>query len=106
MYCKRLEPTLQDMKNVTIYTFLYPVLGDKSTQAAKNVWCAKDRNKAWAEHMIAGAETLPAECDNPIQRNVQLGTAFGVTGTPTMISADGKLLPGCTASGSDRGFHR
>jgi thiol:disulfide interchange protein DsbC len=93
-YCKALEPTLQQMTNVTIYTFLYPVLGEASTQSAKAVWCSKDRNKAWADHMLRGVNGLPGECDNPIQRNVQLGSSFGISGTPTLMSADGKLLPG------------
>lgn len=93
-YCKSLEPTLQQLTNVTIYTFLYPILGERSTASAKMVWCSKDRNKAWADHMLRGVDGLPGECDNPIQRNVQLGTSFGVNGTPTLLSADGKLLPG------------
>lgn len=93
-YCKRLEPTLQQLKNVTIYTFLYPVLGEKSNAAAKNVWCAKDRNKAWTEHMLKGSDSPAAECDNPIQRNVTMGSSFGITGTPTLISATGKVQPG------------
>ena len=96
-YCKNLAPTLEKMTNVTIYTFLYPVLGERSTTSAKTVWCAKDRNKAWDDHMLRGVDGLPTDCDNPIQRNVALGSAFGITGTPTLVSADGKLLPGAVS---------
>ncbi|MBK6616131.1 DsbC family protein [Ottowia sp.] len=93
-YCKRLEPTLQELKNVTIYTFLYPVLGEKSNASAKSVWCAKDRNKAWADHMLKGVAGAAADCDNPIQRNVTIGSSFGITGTPTLVSATGRVQPG------------
>lgn len=93
-YCKRLEPTLAQLKNVTIYTFLYPVLGEKSRQSAKSVWCSADRNKVWADYMLKGGSLPAAECDNPVVRNEQLGASFGITGTPTMISASGKLVPG------------
>ena len=93
-YCKRLEPTLQQLNNVTIYTFLFPILGEKSNQSAKSVWCATDKNKAWAEYMLRGGTLLPAECDTPIQRNVALGTALGITGTPTLISGSGRMQPG------------
>lgn len=93
-YCRRLEPTLQQLDNVTIYTFLFPILGEKSNQSAKSVWCSADRNKAWADYMLRSGMLLPGECDTPIQRNVALGTSLGITGTPTMITASGRMQPG------------
>lgn len=93
-YCRRLEPTLQQLDNVTIYTFLFPILGEKSNQSAKSVWCATDRNKAWGDYMLRSGMLLPGECENPIQRNVALGTSLGITGTPTMITASGRMQPG------------
>lgn len=93
-YCRRLEPTLQQLDNVTIYTFLFPILGEKSNQSAKSVWCAADRNKAWGDYMLRSGMLLPGECENPIQRNVALGTSLGITGTPTMITASGRMQPG------------
>jgi thiol:disulfide interchange protein DsbC len=94
-YCKRLESTLAGLDNVTIYTYLYPVLGDKSTASATAIWCTKDRDRAWHDYMVRG-QALPAgaSCANPIARNVALGQAFGITGTPTLISDMGATLPG------------
>lgn len=94
-YCKQLERTLAGVDNATIYTFLYPVLGQRSAANAEAIWCSKDRAKAWRDHMTGeGSALLPTRCDAPIQRNLQLGESLGITGTPTIILAGGKRVPG------------
>ena len=35
-----------------------------------------------------------AECDNPVADHYALGQKVGVTGTPAIITSDGRLLPG------------
>jgi len=37
------------LKNVTVYIFLYPILGQDSYEKSKAVWCSKDRVKVWDE---------------------------------------------------------
>src|SRR6516164_7643226 len=39
-YCKQLESTLKSMDNITVYTFLYPVLSPDSTTKSKSIWCS------------------------------------------------------------------
>ena len=51
-YCKKLAQELQGVNDVTIYTFIYPILSPDSTEKAKNLWCASDRVKAWNDFMI------------------------------------------------------
>ncbi|MGB5208566.1 MAG: DsbC family protein, partial [Azonexus sp.] len=46
-YCKRLAKDLQKLDNVTIYTFLLPILSEDSLKKSKQIWCAADRSKAW-----------------------------------------------------------
>ena len=41
-YCKRFERELASVKDVTIYTFLYPILGPDSNAKSRDIWCAKD----------------------------------------------------------------
>ena len=53
-YCKKFERDLQEVKNVTVYTFLYPILGGDSPEKSKAIWCAKDNTKAWRDWMIKG----------------------------------------------------
>lgn len=92
-FCKKLEGDLQGVDNVTIYTFLYPILTNSKDKAA-HVWCAVDRAKTWDDLMVRGTQPFPNACDNPVDRNLALGQRLRVTGTPTMFSADGRRLAG------------
>lgn len=104
-FCKRFERDLAKLDNVTIYTFLYPVLGKDSEQKSRAVWCAKDRNKTWDDWMLRGV-TPPevkadAKCDTTaLDRNIAFGQKYRITGTPTTVLANGTRLPG--AVGLDR----
>ncbi|MEW5889324.1 MAG: DsbC family protein [Pseudomonadota bacterium] len=94
-YCKRLAKDLATMDNVTIYTFLYPILSQDSYDKAKAVWCAADRGKAWQDLMVQG--TAPAgkgDCDTPLEKNLALGQKLKVTGTPTIFLTNGERVPG------------
>src|SRR5882672_3445917 len=64
-YCKKFERDLQQIKDVTVYTFLYPILGGDSPDKSRNSWCAKDSTKAWREWMLDGAAParIMGECD-------------------------------------------
>ncbi|CAG9200460.1 Thiol:disulfide interchange protein DsbC [Paraburkholderia sabiae] len=95
-YCKQLETTLKSMDNITVYTFLYPVLSPDSTVKSKSIWCSADRAKAWESWMQDHrAPTAPGTCDTAaIDKNLALGQSMNVSGTPTVFLADGRRLPG------------
>lgn len=94
-YCKRFERDLEKVNNVTVYTFLYPILSPDSTEKSKNIWCAKDKPKAWQDWMVRDQQPAAANCDSAaITRNVELGRKHKITGTPTLIFADGSRVPG------------
>ena len=99
-YCKRLEPELDKLDNITLYTFPYPLesLHPESPDKAVAVWCAADRARAWADLMKTGKVPTKRNCENPIQRNIQLAQRLGILGTPTLLSADGRMLPGAASS--------
>jgi thiol:disulfide interchange protein DsbC len=98
-YCKRFEKDLQTINNVTVYMFLYPILGPGSTERSKNVWCAKDRAKAWTDWMIKDTDAPAGTCDTAaLARNVEFGKKYKITGTPTLIFADGNRVPGAIAA--------
>jgi thiol:disulfide interchange protein DsbC len=100
-YCKRFEKDLQKINNVTIHLFLYPILSADSTEKSKNIWCAKDKVKAWQDWMVRDVTPAAASCDSSaIARNVELGRKFKITGTPTLVFADGSRVPG--AIGADQ----
>lgn len=94
-YCKRLWQNMAQLNNVTIYTFLYPILSPDSMEKSKAVWCSKDRAMSWDEMMVQGkAPSASTECKNPIDQNVALGKELGINGTPTIIFADGSRSAG------------
>jgi thiol:disulfide interchange protein DsbC len=95
-YCKQLENTLKSVDNVTVYTFLYPVLSPDSEVKSKSIWCSTDRAKAWESWMQnRTAPTAAGTCDTAaIDKNLKLGHEMNVTGTPTVFLADGRRLPG------------
>ena len=94
-YCKRFERDLQKVDNVTIHMFLYPILGPESVEKSKNIWCAKDKQKAWMDWMVRDVAPAAAKCDTAaITRNVEIGRKYKITGTPTLLFADGSRVPG------------
>jgi thiol:disulfide interchange protein DsbC len=94
-YCKQIEPNLAKLENVTLYIFLYPVLGPNSLEKSKAVWCSKDRVKVWDEMMLNGNPPKTAgTCDTPIEKILAFGRRKGITGTPTLFLADGERVRG------------
>jgi thiol:disulfide interchange protein DsbC len=95
-YCKQFAKAIVQMNNVTIYTFLYPILSQDSFEKSRAVWCSKDRVAAWNGWMIDGKlpDNAPADCRNPLQQVLELGQKLDVTGTPTLIFPNGKRVPG------------
>ena len=96
-FCQRLEETLKDVNDVTIYTFLYPIdqLHPDAARKSRVIWCSPDKVKAWDDFYASGA--LPSnngDCDNPIAATQALGQKLRVTATPTMVFADGTIVPG------------
>ena len=94
-YCKRLGKELAQMEDVTVYTFLYPILGPDSTAKSRDIWCAGDAGKVWRDWMLDGVVPPPAECDTAaIERNSRLAARHGINGTPTLIFANDTRVPG------------
>lgn len=95
-YCKKAEQEFVKLDNVTIYTFLYPLAmhGD-APRKSRLVWCAKDRSQAWLDLMLKGKlpEGKPT-CKDPVDDNLALGAKLRIEGTPALILANGKRIPG------------
>jgi thiol:disulfide interchange protein DsbC len=100
-YCKRFERDLQKVENVTVYMFLYPILGPDSTEKSRGHWCSKDKLKSWQDWMLKNEPPAKADaaCDtSAIARNVEFGKKHKITGTPTLIFADGSRVPGAISA--------
>ncbi len=94
-YCKRFERDLQKIDNITIYLFLYPILSADSMEKSKNIWCAKDKSKIWQDWMLKGQTPASISCESSAMlRNLEYGKKHKISGTPTILLADGTRVPG------------
>ncbi|WP_265947592.1 DsbC family protein [Dechloromonas sp. A34] len=95
-YCKRLAKDIQKLENVTIYTFLYPILSEDSVRKSKQIWCSADRARAWNDWMVDGkAPAGKEDCDtSAVGKNQEYGRKLNISGTPTMFFGDGERVPG------------
>jgi len=96
-FCAQLEKTLKNIDDTTVYTFLFPIdqLHPDAARKSRMIWCAPDRQKAWDAHYDSGMLLdNPGECANPVARTQALGASLKVNATPTLIFADGSMVPG------------
>ena len=96
-YCKKLAKDILTLKDVTVYTFLLPVLGDDSYEKSKAIWCAPDKSRAWIDWMTAGKAppAAPAKCDiSGLNKSAQLGGRLRINGTPAIFFAGGERVGG------------
>lgn len=93
--CRAFEQTLQQVDDITIYVFMFPVIRPELADHSKSVWCSQDRAKAWLDVALrTKTPTAPASCANPVEKNLQLGRTLGVNSTPTLILANGERVTG------------
>lgn len=96
-FCQKLEQDMVNVSDVTIYTFLYPIesLHPGATEKSKAIWCSSDRVKAWNDFMLkhSGPEAQ-SSCDTPVDKIIEFGQKKGIRATPTLIFADGEIIPG------------
>ena len=96
-YCKRFEKDLEKIDNVTVHTFLVPILGADSTEKSRRIWCASDKAKTWDDWMLRNVapKEAGAKCDTAaLDANVAFARKYNITGTPTLVFVDGHRVPG------------
>ena len=95
-YCKRLAKDMVKLDNVTIYTFLMPILSPDSLEKSNRIWCSSDRVRAWNDWMVDGkAPGGKGDCDTTaVRKTVELGQKMAISGTPTLFFKDGTRVPG------------
>ncbi len=98
-FCKELQKELVKLNDVTIYTFLWPILSQDSIDKSKAIWCSRDRAKAWDDFMLKGiAPAGKRDCDTPLDQNARLAQRFGLRGTPGVYIANGDRIGGFLAA--------
>jgi thiol:disulfide interchange protein DsbC len=96
-FCKRFERDIAGLKDVTVYTFVVPILGADSATKSRDVWCARDAPRAWRAWML---DNVPpprsaASCDSAaIDRNLEFSKKNRINGTPVTLFEDGSRKVG------------
>ena len=94
-YCQQFEKTLQQIDDVTIYVFMYPIIRPQNADHSKAVWCSPDRAKAWLDLALhTKRPAAAATCDNPVDKVLELGRSLRINSTPTLILANGERIAG------------
>lgn len=94
-YCKSLRRELEKVEDVTIYTFLTPMLSEDSVRKSVAVWCARDRAQAWEQVLLSGA--VPegeASCPHPLDQIAAITRRFQIKATPAIYLGDGRHIGG------------
>jgi thiol:disulfide interchange protein DsbC len=92
-YCRRLEQTLLQIDDITVYVFMFPVIRPDFADHSRAVWCSPDRVKAWLELAANETPKVPAaaaNCANPVDKVLELGRSLRVNGTPTLFFPNGE----------------
>ncbi len=97
-YCQKLHKEVPELnkRGIEVRYLAYPRggIGSPGYRQLASAWCADDRQstltqlkskKAVAENVCAG---------NPVAAQYELGQQLGVRGTPAIITASGKMIPG------------
>lgn len=94
-YCKQFEQDIQKMTDISMHVFLYPVLGADSGEKSSRIWCSKDKVASYEAYMNSRKPSDSAKCNtDSIDRNIIFGKKYNITGTPTIIFANGERVPG------------
>ncbi|AKS40861.1 DsbC family protein [Wenzhouxiangella marina] len=96
-YCRRLHEQMAEYVDagiqVNYLAFPRAGVGSDSYNKLVSVWCAEDRNAAM-DIAKSGRTPPPATCENPVEAQYRMGQSLGVTGTPSILTRDGDIIPG------------
>ena len=96
-YCQRFHLDVAELNSngIAVRYLAFPRAGidSESFRDMESVWCAADRNTAITLAKQDNRIT-PAQCDNPVKRQYELGQSLGVRGTPAIYLENGQEMPG------------
>ena len=93
--CRQLDTAIQEVSDVTIYTFLYPVIRPELRKHSEAIWCSKNPSQAYFDLVLRRiVPEASANCPTPIDKNLALGRRLKVNSTPTLYFKDGRRVKG------------
>jgi thiol:disulfide interchange protein DsbC len=99
-YCRKLAAQLQKINNLTVYTFLLPMLSNASAEKSRAILCAQDPSAAWNDLMLKNVAPSKTDksCNPPLDKLMVLGDQLRVRGTPALFFPNGTRVPGYIAA--------
>ncbi len=69
-------------------------IGSESFKKITSAWCNEDAN--YSLTMLKQGEEIETNicADNPVEKHFKLGNLIGVQGTPSIVTDEGKMIPG------------
>ena len=96
-YCRKLHSEIDQYgeNGIRVRYLAFPRSGPgtESFKKSESVWCAEDRQQALTAAK-KGDAVETRECENPVQKQYELGRQVGVSGTPALVLENGQLVPG------------
>ena len=97
-YCRKFHSQIKEYLDLGIQVnyLAFPRTGADSEAFNKIVsaWCSSNPNKSITELKL-GYKIEENICDiNPVQEHFNLGNSLGVSGTPSIITSEGRMIPG------------
>jgi len=96
-YCQKFHTEIGDLQSqgIQVRYLMFPRsgIGTESYFEAVSVWCSESQADAMTLAK-AGGTVDPAECENPVASQYELGQLIGISGTPTIILQNGKVING------------
>lgn len=96
-FCRRLHDQMDEYEaagiRINYMAFPRAGIGSETYNKMVSVWCAEDRQGAM-DIAKSGGTPPAASCDNPVDEQYQMGQALGVTGTPSILTMNGDIIPG------------
>ena len=96
-YCQKLHSEVAELNklgvDVRYLAFPRQGAGSHGYKTLTSIWCADDPLEAM--NQAKARRSVPNKtCKNPIDQQYALGQAVGVQGTPTIVLANGQIIPG------------
>lgn len=96
-YCRKLHREVPELNKlgIAVRYMAYPRAGVGSDSYNKLVtaWCSDEPSEALTA--LKNSQSVATKtCQNPVADHYMLGQRLGVTGTPALVTEDGRLLPG------------
>ncbi|MGI5308569.1 bifunctional protein-disulfide isomerase/oxidoreductase DsbC [Rheinheimera sp. WS51] len=96
-YCRKLhnDITAYNRAGISVRYLAFPRGGEESATflQMQHIWCSKD-SKGAMDAAKSGDKVAATMCSNSVKQQYEMGTSFGISGTPAVILPSGRLIPG------------